>query len=63
MPISDGGDGFIDCMYQILKAKDTTDLRRVRIEVRDPLMTQRTTSEYLVSGETAWVEVANSAGL
>ena len=37
VPISDGGDGFLDCMYQILLSKQGN-VRRVSVSVRDPLM-------------------------
>lgn len=62
MPISDGGDGFVDCMHQILIGREGIERKELAIE--DPLR-RVTKCEYLIDREarTAYVEVANSAGL
>jgi glycerate 2-kinase len=59
IPISDGGDGFVDCMHAILKHS----VKR-EIFINDPLM-REIKSHYLIdeTTKTAYVEVANSAGL
>ena len=50
-------------MHQILLAKGSTQVRRHSTQVRDPLIRNMAQCEYLIEGDTAWVEVANSAGL
>jgi glycerate 2-kinase len=61
LPISDGGDGFVDCMHTTLKSNGS--VTRKIIEVWDPLREHKCQAEYLVQGDTAYMEVANSAGL
>lgn len=63
MPISDGGDGFVDCMHQILKGQSDA-IERKQLTICDPLM-REVTSEFLLdkATRTAYIEVANSAGL
>ena len=62
MPISDGGDGFVECMAQAFKQNPFVDIREH--EVLDPLR-RPTTGTYLVDREndTAYIEVANCSGL
>ena len=65
IPISDGGDGFIDCMHQILSQQTgPRSLQRKTIPILDPLQ-RPVQSSYLLDREasTAYIEVANSAGL
>ena len=58
LPVSDGGDGFLDCMQQILKGS----AQRKKTQVLDPLL-RECDSSYLLHGQTAYIEVANTAGL
>ena len=62
VPISDGGDGFIDCISEMMISKGLH-AEQKKVWVRDPRMRDRVESRYFVSGDTAWIEVANSAGL
>ena len=57
VPISDGGDGFVECMKQLLPSS-----RRVEVPILDPLM-RETKSHCIIQDDTAYIEVANSAGL
>lgn len=56
VPISDGGDGFVDCMQHVLGGE------KREVAVSDPLG-REAKAQYLVDKGTAYVEVANSAGL
>jgi len=58
VPISDGGDGFVDCMHHILGGA----VEKGELVVSDPLGREART-HYLAGKGTAYVEVANSAGL
>jgi glycerate kinase len=58
VPISDGGDGFVDCMHHVLGGK----AEKREVPVTDPLG-REAKAQYLVDKGTAYVEVANSAGL
>lgn len=57
-PLSDGGEGLVDCVEQIMPVK------RVSIKAHDPLMNIIETS-YVVSedGATAYMEMAATSGL
>ena len=54
--VSDGGEGFIDAF------RDATGGEIVRLTVKDPLM-RDVEARYLLSGETAVLEVAEACGL
>ena len=45
VPISDGGDGFVDCMHHILKGKGAVEKKEV--EIQDPLG-QEAKAAYLI---------------
>ena len=55
-PLADGGDGTIDVISNHLEA------RRIFAKARDPLGRSIETS-YLMSGETAYIEMASASGL
>lgn len=58
IPISDGGDGFLDCIESILS------LKRKYVITRDPL-NRKIRSYYLYNEDTltAYIELAKTAGL
>ena len=62
MPISDGGDGFVDCMSYAFKSNPFVELHTQ--EVLDPIK-RPVRGQYLINRETktAYVEVANVSGL
>ena len=57
-PLSDGGEGLVDCVERILN------VRRVNLKAHDPLMNIIDTS-YVISedGKTAYMEMAATSGL
>ena len=56
-PISDGGDGFLDCLENIKKC------RRVDINIKNPLFVN-TNSYYIVDEDNvAYIEMAKSSGI
>jgi glycerate kinase len=56
LPISDGGEGFLNAIESI------KGIKKVNIEVEGP-MGQPTKSYYLMKDKTAFIELANSSGL
>lgn len=62
MPISDGGDGFVECMSHHFKGDPAYEISSV--SVKDPLQRQ-VQGIYLInrSTKTAYLEVANTSGL
>ena len=62
MPISDGGDGFVDCMAHHFKGDPDYELNTHN--VLDPLL-RPILGSYLLNrkAETAFLEVANTSGL
>ena len=56
IPVADGGEGTVDCVFAALGAEPVT------IEVCGPFM-ERTTATYAVHGKDAVVELASAAGL
>ena len=58
IPMSDGGEGMVDCITESLGAK------KVSVKVHDPLM-QMIVAHYAISaeGDTAYMEMAESSGL
>ena len=62
MPISDGGDGFIECVA--LGLKDNLFIEQLYHEVLDPLL-RPIKAKYIMNREnnTAFIEVANISGL
>ena len=70
VPISDGGEGFIDCLLQTLNKKDSTSphqrLEKIDVKVRGALPgTQNPNGIILIDSSTgtAYLEVANLCGL
>jgi len=59
VPLSDGGDGFQDCMFRALP-----DATQVKVTVTGPLG-ESIEAEYCLhsSTATAYIEVANASGL
>jgi glycerate kinase len=62
LPISDGGDGFVNCLAH--QYRDDKSFERKTHKVLDPLLRQ-ISAEYLInrSLNTAYIEVANTSGL
>lgn len=62
MPISDGGDGFIECMAEGLR--DNPFIDNISHEVLDPLL-RPIKASYIINRQnsTAYIEVANISGL
>ena len=56
IPVADGGEGTVDCFVHALQAQ------RVRVEVTGP-WGESVTADYAVHGDTAFVEMAQAAGL
>jgi glycerate kinase len=56
IPVSDGGEGFMDAFYAAIGGE------LVAVPVRDPLM-RPITAKYLLHGETAVIEMAQASGL
>lgn len=56
IPVADGGEGTVDCFVHALQA------RRVRVRVTGP-WGEMIEAEYAVCGDTAFVEMAQAAGL
>ena len=56
VPVSDGGEGFLDAFHAALGGE------MVPIVVRDPLM-RRISARYLLKGDTAVIEMAQACGL
>lgn len=56
IPVADGGEGTVDCFVHALQAQ------RVYVEVTGP-WGERVTADYAVHGDTAFVEMAQAAGL
>ena len=56
IPVSDGGEGFIDAFHAAIGGK------LVELAVKDPLM-RPVTARYLLKGETAVIEIAQASGL
>ena len=56
IPVADGGEGTVDCFAHALQAQ------RVSVEVTGP-WGERVTADYAVHGDTAFVEMAQAAGL
>lgn len=56
IPISDGGDGFADCLESALKGQ------RIRVCASGPL-SARVNAEYILSGDMAAVEMAAASGI
>lgn len=57
LPVADGGEGTVDCFLRSL------DARRVTAEVTGPFYGETVTAAYAVSGQTAILETASTAGL
>jgi len=57
IPISDGGEGFIDCLSSILKGK------RISLYTHDPMMHLIETSYFITEERVAIIELASSSGL
>ena len=56
VPVSDGGEGFIDAFHAAIGGK------LVELAVKDPLM-RPIAARYLLKGETAVIEIAQASGL
>ena len=56
IPVADGGEGTVDCFVHALQA------RRVSVEVTGP-WGEKVQAEYAVHGDTAFIEMAQAAGL
>ena len=56
IPVSDGGEGFIDAFHAAIGGK------LVELAVKDPLM-RPVAARYLLKGETAVIEIAQASGL
>ncbi len=56
VPVSDGGEGFLDAFHSVIGGKWVT------LTVSDPLM-RPVTAHYLLTGSTAVIEVAQACGL
>lgn len=56
IPVSDGGEGFMDAFYAAIGGELVT------VPVRDPLM-RPVTAKYLLHGNTAVIEMAQASGL
>ena len=56
IPVSDGGEGFIDAFHAAIGGK------LVELAVKDPLM-RPIAARYLLKGETAVIEIAQASGL
>ena len=58
LPLSDGGEGLVECVRRLLPSRPVT------VEVHGPLM-EPVTAEYAVSmdGRTAYMEMAAASGL
>ena len=58
VPLSDGGEGLVECFLRMRKAK------KVSVKVHGPLM-EEVTATYAISedGETAYMEMASACGL
>lgn len=56
IPVSDGGEGFIDAFHAAIGGK------LGELAVKDPLM-RLVTARYLLKGETAVIEIAQASGL
>ena len=56
VPVSDGGEGFLDAFHTAIGGEMVT------IGVRDPLM-RRISARYLLKGDTAVIEMAQACGL
>ena len=56
VPVSDGGEGFLDAFYAAIGGK------LVEVAVRDPLM-RHITAKYLLKDKTAVIEMAQASGL
>ena len=58
IPIADGGEGTLDCLARALPES-----RRIHVEVTGPFPGESVESAYLVAGDTAFLEMAQCAGL
>ena len=56
VPVSDGGEGFLDAFYAAMGGSI------VEVNVKDPLM-RTIVAQYLVKGNTAVIEIAKASGL
>ena len=58
IPIADGGEGTLDCLARALPGA-----RRIQVRVTGPFSGESVEAAYLVDGDTAFLEMAQCAGL
>ena len=64
MLVSDGGDGFLDCI-EVVKSSGEDKVERVAMSVDGPMPDQITEGSFLLNkaSKTAYIEAANLNGL
>lgn len=56
LPVSDGGDGFIDCFRRVPGAKS------IKLKVSGPV-SKKVEAEYVLAGREAYIEIAEACGM